>query len=128
MPGAIGEMKLEEGTRKGVRAENGSKGAPSPLPNGTKTASSSPLSPSPDDQKTPSDGASSTDAAEARKLSRKPQKAAAMAPKLFGDLPDVTDEACTVFQVINDCLYGSKNMGSTDNDSLDCDCSEEWRK
>ncbi|KAM0285338.1 hypothetical protein ACHAQH_001527 [Verticillium albo-atrum] len=38
----------------------------------------------------------------------------------------MTEGACETFQRIPDCLYGSKHMGSTDNDALDCDCREEW--
>jgi hypothetical protein len=49
-------------------------------------------------------------------------------PPLFDHLPDATEDACSTFQVINDCLYGSRNMGSSDHDALDCDCAEEWRK
>ncbi|KAG6005469.1 histone methyltransferase set2 [Claviceps maximensis] len=48
--------------------------------------------------------------------------------QLFDHLPNVTDDSCKGFQVIRDCLYGSKNIGSTDNDALDCDCAEEWRE
>ncbi|CCU76026.1 histone-lysine N-methyltransferase [Blumeria hordei DH14] len=47
---------------------------------------------------------------------------------LLNDLPDVFDEAVSVFQVIKECIYGSKYMGSSgDHDTLDCDCSEQWR-
>nr|XP_036584713.1 SET domain-containing protein [Colletotrichum truncatum]KAF6794363.1 SET domain-containing protein [Colletotrichum truncatum] len=59
-----------------------------------------------------------------RKVSQKPVKREA---PLFGDLPDMTEESCSTFQVIPDCLYGSKHMGSTDNDALDCDCRSEWQ-
>lgn len=61
-----------------------------------------------------------------RKVSSKPLvvRAAAM---LFDHLPDATQEACETYRVINDCLYGSRNMGSSEHDVLDCDCSEEWR-
>lgn len=59
-----------------------------------------------------------------RKTSQKPIKREV---KLLDDVPDATEEACSSFKVIPDCLYGSKNMGSTDNDALDCDCKEEWR-
>ncbi|CAK7213220.1 histone methyltransferase set2 [Sporothrix curviconia] len=44
---------------------------------------------------------------------------------LFDHLPDATAEATSKFQVISDCLYGSKNMGLSDLESLDCDCAEE---
>lgn len=61
------------------------------------------------------------------KLSRKSaQKVVARPPALFDDLPDDTDEATQIFQVIKDCIYGSKYMGSSEHDALDCDCSEEW--
>ncbi|CAK7199097.1 histone methyltransferase set2 [Sporothrix eucalyptigena] len=46
---------------------------------------------------------------------------------LYDHLPDATAEATSKFQVIPDCLYGSKNMGLSDLESLDCDCAEEWR-
>lgn len=59
-----------------------------------------------------------------RKTSQQPQRQ----PFLYGDLPDVTEESCTSFQVIPDCLYGSKHLGATDVDTLDCDCNQEWRK
>ncbi|OLN93909.1 Histone-lysine N-methyltransferase, H3 lysine-36 specific [Colletotrichum chlorophyti] len=59
-----------------------------------------------------------------RKASQKPVK---REPPLFHDLPDVTAASCDTFQVIPDCLYGSKHMGSTDNDALDCDCRSEWQ-
>lgn len=46
---------------------------------------------------------------------------------LLQHLPDVFDEAISVFQVIKECIYGSKYMGSSgDHDALDCDCSEQW--
>ncbi|KAG5963509.1 histone methyltransferase set2 [Claviceps cyperi] len=48
--------------------------------------------------------------------------------QLFDHLPNVTDDSCKGFQVIRDCLYGSKHLGSTDHDALDCDCADEWRE
>lgn len=63
------------------------------------------------------------------KLSRKSsQKIVARPPPLFDNLPDSTEEAVTQFQVIRDCIYGSKYMGDSEHDALGCDCSEEWRK
>jgi hypothetical protein len=65
----------------------------------------------------------------APKLSRKSsQKVVSRPLLLFHDLPDATEEAISVFQVIKDCIYGSKYMGSSEHDALDCDCSEEWRE
>lgn len=63
------------------------------------------------------------------KLSRKASQklAASREPVLFDHLPDMTAESCNFFQLIPDCLYGSKHLGSTDNDALDCECREEWR-
>ncbi|KAI3338861.1 hypothetical protein F4824DRAFT_62829 [Ustulina deusta] len=93
-------------------------------PNDSKGSRSESLSP--DDRKTRSDSASTPDGVQPPKLSRKTlQKPRPTA--LLTDLPDVTIESCEHFQVIPDCLYGSKSLGSTDHDSLDCDCSEEWR-
>jgi hypothetical protein len=61
------------------------------------------------------------------KLQRKSsQKILPRQPPLYNDLLDATEEATSNFQVIKDCIYGSKYMGSTDSDALDCDCSEEW--
>lgn len=65
----------------------------------------------------------------APKLSRKSsQKIMSRPAPLFDHLPDATPEAVTKFQVIRDCIYGSKYMGSSEHDALGCDCSEEWSK
>ncbi|KAI6246613.1 Histone-lysine N-methyltransferase, H3 lysine-36 specific [Erysiphe necator] len=65
----------------------------------------------------------------AQRSSRKSTQKIPLHPhQLFNDLPDVMNEAISVFQVIEECIYGSKYMGSSgDHDALDCDCSEEWR-
>ncbi|KAI1144178.1 hypothetical protein F5Y05DRAFT_401278 [Hypoxylon sp. FL0543] len=94
-------------------------------PNASKDSRSGSLSP--DDQKARSDSASTPDG-HPPKLTRKASSKMATQPaQLFNDLPDVTSESCSHFQLIPDCLYGSKSLGSTDHDALDCDCSEEWR-
>ncbi|CAL3964542.1 unnamed protein product [Diplocarpon coronariae] len=59
-------------------------------------------------------------------LRKSSQKVVARPPALFNDLPDATAKACEVFQVIKDCIYGSKHMGASDHDALDCECPEEW--
>ncbi|KAI0190202.1 hypothetical protein EV127DRAFT_93905 [Xylaria flabelliformis] len=95
-------------------------------PNDSKGSRSESLSP--DDRKARSDSASTPDGLQPPKLSRKASQKLSLRPTtLLTDLPDVTAESCEHFQVIPDCLYGSKSLGSTDHDSLDCDCSEEWR-
>jgi histone-lysine N-methyltransferase SETD2 len=82
-----------------------------------------------DDARSAADSASTPENGTAPKLSRKSsQKMARSPPSLFDHLPDATEDACSTFQVINDCLYGSRNMGSSDHDALDCDCAEDWRK
>ncbi|KAI1085651.1 histone-lysine N-methyltransferase [Whalleya microplaca] len=94
-------------------------------PNGSKDSRSA--TSSPDDQKARSDSASTPDG-HPPKLSRKASHKPASRPvALFNDLPDVTSESCEHFQLISDCLYGSKSLGSSEHDALDCDCSEEWR-
>jgi histone-lysine N-methyltransferase SETD2 len=65
----------------------------------------------------------------APKLARKSsQKVIARPPPVFDHLPAATAEAVATFQVIRDCIYGSKYMGASEHDALGCDCSEEWRK
>lgn len=62
-------------------------------------------------------------------LRKSTMKVIARPPELYNDLPDCTDESTTVFQVIPECLYGSKSMGKSKSDDddgpIDCDCSEE---
>lgn len=63
----------------------------------------------------------------APKLSRKSSQKVVVPPRtLFNHMEDSTEEAVSVFQVIKDCIYGSKYMGYSEHDALDCDCSEEW--
>ena len=45
---------------------------------------------------------------------------------LFDHLPDDTAVATNGFDIIQDCIYGAKHMGSSDHDALDCDCAESW--
>ena len=123
---------------KDIKLEGG------PVPAGTEgrkdrpSANSSPgaskddsraSSTSPDERKPRSDSASTPETSQPPKLSRKAsQKPVKREPRLIDHLPDMTEESRKAFQLIPDCLYGSKHMGSTDNDVLDCDCREEWRK
>jgi len=64
---------------------------------------------------------------QAPKLSRSTsQKAVAQPPKLFDHLPNATLQATATFEVIQDCIYAAKYLGSSDHDGLECDCVEEW--
>lgn len=45
---------------------------------------------------------------------------------LFHDHPSKTEESTHTFQVLEQCSYTSKNIGSTEHGSMDCDCAEEW--
>ncbi|OCK80367.1 hypothetical protein K432DRAFT_45881 [Lepidopterella palustris CBS 459.81] len=66
------------------------------------------------------------EAGKAPKLSRSTsQRIVSRPPQLFLDLPDATTEATNCFQVIPDCIYAAKYMGSTEH-ALECDCAEEW--
>ena len=49
-------------------------------------------------------------------------------PPLFYNCPDKTKEAQDTFQLTSECSYTSKHIGSTEHDSMDCDCAEEWGK
>lgn len=61
------------------------------------------------------------------KLSRSTsQKVVSRPPTLYNDHSSKTEEARTSFQVIPECTYTSKYIGSTEHDSMDCDCVEEW--
>jgi [histone H3]-lysine36 N-trimethyltransferase len=68
-------------------------------------------------------------APKAKSAATSPQKRAGRQVQRFDHLPDATEDAEKTFQVINDCLYGSKHLGSTsDHDVLDCECVEDWRE
>lgn len=49
-------------------------------------------------------------------------------PQLYADLPDVTEEATSTFEVINECIYSSKMLGDSQQDSLEmtCECKEQY--
>lgn len=122
--GRMSRIKLEDG------------GTANGLPEAMDTAESTPVSAlkasaspaSINGVKSESEGLN-TPASGKPRLSRKSSQKTAAEPEyqMFDHLPNVTEESCQGFQVIRDCLYGSKHLGSTDNDALDCDCAEEWR-
>jgi len=47
--------------------------------------------------------------------------------QMFDDYQDKTEEATGVFQVITQCSYSAKYLGSTEH-AMECDCAEEWGK
>lgn len=47
--------------------------------------------------------------------------------QMFDDYEDKTEEATGVFQVITECNYSAKYLGSTEH-AMECDCAEEWGK
>ena len=62
------------------------------------------------------------------KLTRTPMQRVTSRPiPLFDECPDKTQEATGIFQVISECSYSSKYLGSTEH-AMDCDCAEEWGK
>ncbi|KAK7728733.1 histone methyltransferase set2 [Cytospora paraplurivora] len=94
-------------------------------PNDSKPSRTSSLSPG---LKAENESTSTPENEPAPKLSRKSStKIMARSPLLFDHLPDATEDSTNAFQIISDCLYGSKHMGSSEHDALDCDCAEEWR-
>lgn len=61
------------------------------------------------------------------KLSRSTsQKIVARRPPVFEEYEDKIKEARESFEVIPECSYSSKYIGSSEHDSMDCDCAEEW--
>ncbi len=62
------------------------------------------------------------------KLSRSSsQKIISRPAPLFDDYPDDTNEAKSTFQVIPECVYSNRSIGSTEH-AMDCDCADEWGK
>jgi hypothetical protein len=55
------------------------------------------------------------------------QKVMAKPTPLFDHYPDRTSEATSIFEVIRDCTYSNKSLGSTEH-AMECDCNEEWGK
>ncbi len=55
------------------------------------------------------------------------QKGPARPAALFDSYPDKTEESKGTFQVIEACMYSSKQIGSTEQ-AMECDCAEEWGK
>ena len=45
---------------------------------------------------------------------------------LFHDRSSKTEESKNTFQVLEQCSYALKHIGSTEHGSMDCDCAEEW--
>lgn len=142
----LGDMKLaeEDSVREAKLAAPPSNTDDNPQPSPTPTPKQS-RSPTPEDMENKSETPTSEDEintemvegdivvvqepGKAPKLSRKAsQKVVFRPPPLFDHLEDATPECVTKFQVIQDCIYGSKYMGSADHEALGCDCSEDWRK
>ena len=46
---------------------------------------------------------------------------------LFDSYANKTEESKSAFQVIEACIYSSKQIGSTEQ-AMECDCAEEWSK
>ncbi|KAB8295803.1 hypothetical protein EYC80_008626 [Monilinia laxa] len=144
---ALGEMKLEQGmgaqdfsngtngyisTFAEIRGSHSNTPGPvtsrSQTPSRNQSTSQTPTSEDEEDEETiGGDITVTVEPGKAPKLSRKSlQKVIPRPPPLFKDLPDSTEEASSVFQVIKDCIYGAKHMGASDHDALDCDCPEEY--
>lgn len=113
------KMETKEGMDRFLAGMNGQERRPSSSSGDRSTSSLAEAKP--DDS-----SASTPEEVSLPKLSRKAsQKASQRPPPSFDHLPDVTDRACDEFQVIGDCLYGSKRMGASMQEVLDCDCTPE---
>lgn len=120
------KVKLEDAVENGAHLESAARGSTS-TPKLRNSETPSPSSMDGTKSQSESVGTPSSTTRPARLSRKSSQKPPAREVPLYSHLPSVTEESCTTFQVIPDCLYGSRNLGSTDNDSLDCDCREEWR-
>ncbi|PFH55902.1 hypothetical protein XA68_17427 [Ophiocordyceps unilateralis] len=120
-PSRMSRLKLDEAIVNGFHANSGEP------PEGRNETCPSPAT-SLNGLKSRSDSVETPGSIKPSRLMRKAsQKLPVRDAPLFSHLPDVTAQSCESFHVIPDCLYGSKHLGSTDNDVLDCDCREEWR-
>ncbi|KAG8532073.1 uncharacterized protein KY384_003710 [Bacidia gigantensis] len=54
------------------------------------------------------------------------QKIKKRPPHLYNDAKDRTMEAQKHFDMLPECTYSNKSIGSTEHGSMDCDCEEEW--
>ncbi|KAL5121403.1 histone methyltransferase set2 [Pleosporales sp. CAS-2024a] len=61
----------------------------------------------------------------APRLSRAASRVVKRAPMLFLHLPDATQDAKQTFEVLAQCTYANKHIGTTDP-ALECDCGEQW--
>lgn len=155
---ALGEMKIEEergsdGPHETTASNGKYEDAPTPgdikrSRSGTPAQKSTPRSPpknssasqtpksdyEEDEEVIGGDITLTVEPGKAPKLSRKStQKVAARPALLYNDLPDSTEDSLSVFQIIPECLYGSKSMGKSkmsddDDGPIDCDCSEHRSK
>jgi hypothetical protein len=132
-PVEMGSIKLEDSlTSGGFDALLGRNGHPNNYVNGHTSDDVKDLSSrstlSPDDGKR-SHSTGTPDTNVSLKPSKKPPpKPTRRSPTLYDQLPDATEEAHHVFQAIPDCIYGRKDMGSSNHDALDCDCKGDWRR
>lgn len=55
------------------------------------------------------------------------QKVVTRPAPLFDILPDMTADAKSTFQVITQCMYAAKYLGTTEH-AMECDCAEDWGK
>ena len=145
----VRDMKLEqEGdvgmgtipTAESVKQERSASvaGSRTSTPRGVKRQSLSPVKPesmaqSPavkdeDDTKVGGDVELRLDANDRPKLLRKQShKVARRPPPLFLDYEDKTAEATSTFNILTECVYANKSLGTTEH-ALECDCAEEWGK
>lgn len=49
------------------------------------------------------------------------------APQMYHEYEDKTKEATSTFELLSECTYANKYLGTTEH-ALECDCSEEWGK
>ena len=124
---------------EGIKDESSTEGTNSPGSSHLKSSSSSPtkslkseLSPKMDTQKEEmmvgGEITVKLEPGKPLKLSRtSSQKIISRPAQMFADYPNCTDEAKSSFQLIPECSYSSKSIGSTEH-AMDCDCADEWGK
>ena len=144
----VKEMKLENGVTHGghrysrIKSEDRTS-LSIPISPAKPTAQSASMSPSKNGN--PSQSPSSTsekeeeifggevtlkvEVGEPPKLARSSsQKLKTRPPRLYVDAMDKTAVAQKHFEMLPECSYANKHIGSTEHGSMDCDCEEEWGK
>ena len=129
-PGNLGKEIKEEATNSNTSSSRDtSMRSPSQSPMKTHVPTQSPSTGSEKQEVVGGEVSVKLEPGQPPKLARSSsQKIISKPAPLFHDQPSKTEESKHTFQVLEQCSYTSKYIGSTEHGSMDCDCTEEWGK